>query len=372
MKARISTVEIYHLPVRLKEPFIISLGPLYYADNVFVLIKTSDGLTGTGECSPFPSIHGETAESCMVTGRMIAAQFTGKDYSDIESLSVLMDKIIYGNTSIKSAFDIALYDLNSQKASVPLYKFLGGINSDKIITDYTISFSSKKKMAEDAKAIIKNGFQIIKVKLGGNAEEDIERMHAIREVTGDKIPLRVDANQGWTAESAIKILNALKNFNIQHCEEPVARWKFMDLPHIRKNSPVKIMADESCFDHNEMKRLITLNACDYVNVKLGKSSGIFKAIKMIKLAEENNIILQAGGFLESRLGFTATAHLSLSSSAFEFFDFDTPLMFSEDPVEGGIVYRDQGKVMVPDLPGVGVKLSNHYLKNYKAKLVENE
>jgi L-alanine-DL-glutamate epimerase-like enolase superfamily enzyme len=125
------------------------------------------------------------------------------------------------------------------------------------------------------------------------------------------------------------------------------------------------MADESCFDHRDAKRLIDLSACDSFNIKLGKSSGIFKALKIIHLAEKAKMKLQVGGFLESRLGFTASAHLALTSDHIVHFDFDTPLMFEEDPVTGGITYDQKGVVTLPEKPGLGASLSEDYLRNLK-------
>jgi L-alanine-DL-glutamate epimerase-like enolase superfamily enzyme len=98
------------------------------------------------------------------------------------------------------------------------------------------------------------------------------------------------------------------------------------------------------------------------NIKLGKSSGFFKAQKIIKLAEAAKIKIQVGGFLESRLGFTAGAHLALTSNDIIYCDFDTPLMFTEDRVNDGIIYGTNGKINVPDLPGVGATIDSKHLQ----------
>lgn len=121
------------------------------------------------------------------------------------------------------------------------------------------------------------------------------------------------------------------------------------------------MADESCCDEHDAKRLLDLDACDYFNVKLGKSSGIFRAKKIIALAEKQNIKIQIGGFLESRLAFTAAAHLALTSDVIVHCDFDTPLMFEEDPVSGGITYNDNGEISIPLIAGLGAKFKEDYL-----------
>lgn len=365
----ISTIELYPLKVKLKEPFVISLGPLEYAENVLVVIKTKENITGFGECSPFLTINGESMDTGLVVGQYLARALKGKNPLDIEACCLAMDKVIYGNNSIKSAFDIALHDIAAQHAGIPLYKLIGGKSNKFITTDYTVSLGSASKMASDAQKIKANDFPVIKVKLGGEPQEDIERIKAIREAVGAEIPIRIDANQGWKTEDVLPLLTALVPYGIQHCEEPISRALFMDMLHIRAKSPIPIMADESCCDHIDAERLINLKACDLFNVKLGKSSGIYKAQKIIRLAEQHGIFIQIGGFLESRLGFTASAHLALTSNNIIHYDFDTPLMFVEDPVEDGITYGPNGQITVPELPGLGASIKPQFLEGIKGRVV---
>lgn len=352
----IEKISIYKLSIPLKKPFIISLGPIYTADNIIVTLETKTGLTGFGECSPFMTINGENQQTCFEVGQYLAKGLKDKNALDFEGNHRIMEKIIYSNSSIKSAFDIAMYDIASQHAGLPLYKFIGGKKNKKIVTDYTISIGDASHMADDALKIKEQGFKIIKVKLGGEGDEDVERIHAIRKAVGKKIKLRIDANQGWDVATAKKTLKALGKFDIQYCEEPIARWNYMQLRSVKKASPIKIMADESCCDENDAKRLIGLKACDMFNLKLGKSSGIFRALKIIDLAAADNMKMQVGGFMESRIGMTANAHLSLSNKNIQYFDFDTPLMFTEDPVSGGIVYRENGVIDLPDSAGLGASI----------------
>ncbi len=366
----ISQIEVYQFPVKLKKPFVISLGAFEYAKNVVVVVRTDEELTGFGECSPFMPINGESMETCYVVASYLAKSLIGKDPLNIESCSELMDRTIFGNSSIKSAFDIALYDIAAQQAGLPLYAFLGGKNNKILKTDYTVSLNEPEQMVTDAQEIKDRGFEVIKVKLGDDPEMDIFRIKAIRKQIGDEIPLRLDANQGWDAASAIRVLNELAPYNIQFCEEPIPRWNYMELPRIRKESPIMIMADESCCDHHDAQRLIELQAAPSFNIKLGKSSGIFKAQKIIKLAEKANLQLQIGGFLESRIGFTASAHLALTSDTVKFCDFDTPMMFSDDPVSDGIKYGPNGLVTVPEVPGLGAGLDTDYLKKLTSFTVQ--
>jgi len=357
----IRQVELYKLSVPLTEPFSTSLGTEYAAENVLVRIITEEGLIGFGECSPYMPINGESQDTCFIVGQYFAKAFIGRNPLDIEGGITLMDRIIYGNSSIKSAFDIALYDIASQNAGRPLYKFLGGEKNKTITTDYTVSLGDPGKMAADALKIKEQGYPAIKVKLGQDGKQDVERIRAIRTAVGNEIPLRIDANQGWKVNEAIETLHALAEFGIQHCEEPIARWKFMKLKKVKKNSPIPIMADECCGDEHDAERLIELGACDYFNIKLGKSGGIFKALKMVKMAEDAGIRLQVGAMLESRIAMTAFAHFALCSPAIVHYDFDTALMFKEDPVTGGMTYGANGVVEVPDTPGLGATISGERL-----------
>ena len=366
---RVSQIELYKLFIPLKEPFVTSLGSDENAASLIVIIKTNKGITGFGECSPYMPINGESMDTCFIIGQYFAKIFKNKDPLAIEERIADMDKIIYGNSSIKSAFDIALHDIAAQHAGVPLYKFIGGKNNKTIVTDYTVSIGDPRKMAIDAVKIKEQGYPSIKVKLGKNGKTDVKRMKVIREAVGNKIPLRIDANQGWNVDEAIETLQALAVFDIQHCEEPIPKWDFMNLPRVKKASPIPIMADESCGDEHDAKRLIDINACDYFNIKLGKAGGIFKALKIVELAKKAKIHLQVGAFMESRLAMTAFAHFSLCSSLIVHYDFDTALMFSEDPVSGGIIYEKNGVIKVPEVAGLGATIEEGWLKKLEKVII---
>jgi L-alanine-DL-glutamate epimerase-like enolase superfamily enzyme len=361
----IQQIELYKLSIPLIEPFITSLGTDYTADNVLIRVLTKEGIVGFGECSPYMPINGESQDTCMVVGELFANALIGHNALDIEGAVNLMDSIIYANGSIKSAFDIALYDIASQNAGVPLYQFIGGKNNKTIITDYTVSLAEPDVMAAQAIKILAQGYPAIKVKLGKDGKKDVVRMKAIRAAVGNDIPLRIDANQGWGVEEAIETLNALAPLDIQHCEEPIARWNYLSLPRVKKESPIPIMADECCGDDHDAERLIALGACDYFNIKLGKSGGIFKALKMARMAEAAGLHLQVGAMIESRLAMTAFAHFALSSPNIVHFDFDTALMLREDPVTGGIVYKANGVVEVPEAIGLGATVSEEWLGKWE-------
>ena len=152
-------------------------------------------------------------------------------------------------------------------------------------------------MVSKAVWIKEQGFPVIKVKLG-EGPADIERVKHIRKAVGPEIPLRLDANQGWSTADAMRILPQLEGMNVQHCEEPIDKRDWCDLAEIRTHTTIPIFADESCWDHHDARRLIRCGAVDGLNVKLSKSGGFTKTLEIHRLAREAGLPLQIGGFLE--------------------------------------------------------------------------
>ena len=350
-------ITLYPLRIPLTEPFVISLGPFTHAANLFLRIRATDGREGWGEASPFPTIHGETLEGSVAIARFLGSLLIGTPAYDAPASTALMNRAIHGNYAVKSAFDIALHDLAAQRADLPLYRYLGGTENRTMYTDYTVSLGEKEQMVAAALRIKGEGFQVIKVKLGDGAQADIERMEAISRAVGPHIPLRIDANQGWTFEEAQTALAGMEMLNIQHCEAPINRYDWTRLPDLRRGTTIPLMADESCWNEQDARRLTEIDAVDRINIKLSKSGGLYTAGRIV---QTTTLPLQVGGFLESRLGFSAAAHFALSNDRIRYYDFDTPLMFSQDPVEGGIEYGPGGAVSVPESPGLGARLRPEY------------
>lgn len=342
-------------------PFTIATGTMHYAQNIFIRIYTSNGIYGVGECSAFPMIVGETQATCFEMAKDFAALWKGKDASVIADLMDELHAATAFNSTIKSAFDMALYDLAAKAAQQPLYQFLGGNKTKKLETDITVGIDTPAAMAAQAAAFQQQGFRIIKVKLGKDPKEDIERIQQIRNAVGNDLQLRIDANQGWSFDDAVYALQHLAPFDIQFCEQPMRHWNDHALAALRQSSPIKIMADESVFDHHDAERLIAANACDYVNIKFSKSGGILEAIRINDVCEKNNIPCMMGGMLESRIALSAFAHFALATENIIFNDMDTCMLgHKTDPVTGGVQYNGY-YVEVPDAPGIGADADEDFL-----------
>ncbi|MBS1660179.1 MAG: dipeptide epimerase [Bacteroidetes bacterium] len=352
--------DIYKFSIPM-HPFTIATGTMHYAQNILIRVHTDAGYYGVGECSAFPMIVGETQATCFEMARDFAALWKGKDALALEARMQELHAFTAFNGTIKSAFDIALHDLAAKAANQPLYQYLGGKKKD-LETDLTIGIDTPENMAKKAIQFKADGVRIIKVKLGKQPEEDIERIRQIRAAVGDGILLRIDANQGWSFDDAKQALEKLAQYNIQFCEQPMRAHNDPLLPELRRSVPIKIMADESVFNHYDALRLIKANACDYVNIKFAKSGGILEAKRISKVCEQNNIPCMMGGMLESRVALTAFAHFTLAHDNIIFNDMDTCMLgHKTDPVTGGVRYKGYF-LEVPDTPGLGADADETFLQ----------
>ncbi|NII25702.1 dipeptide epimerase [Pseudoflavitalea sp. X16] len=358
---KITHTEIWKFSIPM-HPFTIATGTMHFAQNTFIRVHTDAGMYGVGECSAFPMIAGETQNTCFEMAKDFAALWKGKEAMSISDRLRELDAFTAFNSTVKSAFDMALYDLAAKQAGVPLYRYLGGKQKE-LETDLTIGIDTPGKMAAAATGFIQRGVRIIKIKLGKDAREDVERIRQIREAVGADILLRIDANQGWSYEDALYALTTMGPYNIQFCEQPMRHWDDHHLPALRKQSPIKIMADESVFDHHDAQRLITADACDYVNIKFAKSGGIAEAIKINKVCADHKIPCMMGGMLESRVALTAFGHFALAHDNVIFYDMDTCMLgHKADPVTGGVQYKGFF-LEVPEAAGIGADADNTFLKN---------
>jgi L-Ala-D/L-Glu epimerase len=356
----ITDIDIYRFSIAMHS-FTIATGTMDYAQNVFIRVHTNAGFYGVGECSAFPMIVGETQDTCLIMAKEFGKLWKGKDALDIPARLQQLHDFTAGNTTIKSAFDMALYDIAAKHAGLPLYKFLGG-KKRKVETDITIGIGTPQIMAEKAIALKQTAAAILKVKLGKNASDDVERIKQIRNAVGEDVKIRVDANQGWSFDDAVNVLQAIGKYSIEFCEQPMRTWHDDKLPELMQLSPVKIMADESVYNHHDARKQINSGSCHYINIMLSKSGGLYEAIKIHDLAAQHNIPCMMGGMLESRIALSAKLHLVYSCPNIKFYDLDTCMIgHQEDPATGGVKY-DGYFLDIDDTPGIGADADDAFLQ----------
>jgi o-succinylbenzoate synthase len=359
-EAVIKKIAIYKYSIPM-HPFTIATGTMEFAQNILLKVFTTNGLVGYGECSAFPMIVGETQNTCYEMAKDFAKLWIGKDALQIDERMKALHAFTAYNSTIKSAFDMALYDIAAQNANQPLYQYLGGINKE-MLSDITVGIGSPELMAAQANALVQKGASIFKIKLGKDVATDVARIKTIREAIGNEIKIRIDANQGWSYEDAKDVLTQLGQYNIEFCEQPMRIYNDHHLPELIKISPIKIMADESVYNHYDAERLIRNKSCDYINIKFAKSGGILEATKIIEVAKANNIPCMMGGMLESRVALTAFAHFAAANEQIIFYDMDTCMLGHKvDPVLGGVTYNSYTVQLPNNGTGIGATVDEAFL-----------
>lgn len=349
----IKQIEVYAVTLRYEEPFRIASGTSTESHNVIVKIITDYDVIGWGESSPSKRVTGETPETVVKAIDKIAPKLIGKCPLRIEENIEFMDSIIEGNPAAKAAVDIALHDSLGKTACKPLFMLMGGYRTE-VLTDLTLSIKSPREMAADALKALRKGFKALKVKVGVDPFEDVERVRMIREAVGPDTQIRIDANQGWTPRQAIQVLNKIEKFKIQFAEQPVPSEDVKGLAKVRKDSPVPIMADESVHSPQDAMRLIQAEAVDFINIKLMKSGGILKGRKIADVAEAAAIPCMIGCMGESGIGITAAAHLAAAVKNIQYADLDSDIMLKDKLVKKGGAEVKNSMRTFPRYDGLGI------------------
>ncbi|MDT8861885.1 dipeptide epimerase [Alkalihalobacillus sp. MEB130] len=358
----ITDIQTSHQTVLLKKPFKTALRTTDHAQAVIVQVFASNGMIGLGEAVPTLAITGENVEGIEATIlQIIKPALLGRNILNYESIFHLLHKTSVRNTSAKAAVDMAIYDLLAQFHHLPLYQFLGGEAPEgdelQIETDYTVSVNSPEEMSEDALEYVSEGFRILKVKVGkDDIEKDILRIKGIRDQIGPSVKIRVDANQGWQAKEAIRAITTMEDMglNLDIVEQPVAAHDISGLKRVTENVLTPIMADEAVFSTLDAFEVLKQRAADFINIKLMKSGGIYKASIINHFAEECGVQCMVGSMIESHLAVTAAAHFAASKRNITRYDFDAPLMLVEKVIEGGITYNSN-MITISNEPGLGIR-----------------
>ena len=352
---KITDIKFEKAKIKLREPITVAFATIEYAETIIVKVITDDGIIGYGEAAPFAPVTGESLDSTVAILSEMKNLLIGQDPLAIEEIHRIMDRAFYGNTAAKAGIDIALFDIKGKLMNIPVYKVLGG-NCNRVLTDITIGINEIDKMVKEAEGYVEEGYRILKVKAGISPQDDIEVIRLMREAIGDKIKIRIDANQGWTVNSAIRTIKEMEKYDIDAIEQALPYWDLDGSAFLRKHSNINIMLDESLHSPMDAANIIKKEAADTVNIKLMKSSGLYPATKINAVAESAGVNCMVGCMLETRIAITAGASLVAALNNITEADVDSYRYFDDDTVTGG--FTQEGDIItLLDKPGLGVDVN---------------
>ena len=353
---KIKTVSAFPLDLKLKEPFSIANETMYVGENVFLKIETDEDITGWG-CATPDSVTSESKETVMNSFNSILKDILiGEDPTRINFLNDVIEDKIKGNPSLRAGVNMALYDILGKKAEIPLYKLLGGYR-DKIETSITIGLNPVDVMVGKAKNFVSQGFTCLKVKCGMDPDQDIEVVLAIRNAVGPNIKIRLDANEGYSLEKALRVVETLEKLgaDVEILEQTTPAKYLYALKEVTAQCTVPIMADETALTLRDSLKAVKMEIADMINIKLMKIGGITNAMKANTYAEVAEIPVMIGCMNESMAAMSAGVHFACAFKNVQYADLDSALDFEEDIVKGGASYKD-GYVIPSDKPGLGIEV----------------
>lgn len=337
----IRSITVEPLTIPLREPFTIATGSVSEARNVLITLTLQDGSTGYGECAPFPPSTGESQETALAAATACAELLKGRDAAQWRVLSQLLHSLYYAQNTVCAGMEMALLDALTRSYGIPLYAFLGAASSA-VETDMSIPLVPADRAQALAQETAAMGIRRIKVKVGGNLCEDVDRVEAIR-AGAPHVGITLDANQGYTPNEALLCLEALDDRGIRPLmlEQPVHKDDMAGMRYVMQHTTVPIAADESVSTPADAARFITNGAANVITIKLMKC-GLVAALDIAALCRTLHCQLMIGAMIESRLAISASAHLAAGLGGFHFIDLDTPMLLTTDPFTGG--YVQQGGV----------------------------
>jgi L-alanine-DL-glutamate epimerase-like enolase superfamily enzyme len=323
-----------------RHPFIIARGGHSEYDVVWARITDEDGLEGWGEASP-SAYYGETARTVLTALEALAGHLP-EDPFDLEEAERRFERVVPRNGAARAALSGALHDLVGKRLGQPLWRLWGLDPRQAPRSSFTIGIDTpgamRRKVEEAA------DFPVLKIKLGGERDEDVLR--TVRDAT-DR-PIRVDANAGWTRERALAMLPVLKEYGVELLEQPLVADDLEGLAAVRRASPgIPVVVDESCLVATDIPKVA--GAADGINIKLAKCGSLREALRMIATARAHGLLVMVGCMIETSIGITAAAHFS---PLVDVADLDGAALTVDDPFAGARI--DQGQITLPTGPGLGV------------------
>ncbi len=352
---KIKSVKTWKADLVNTKPYTIAFKTVDEVLNAFVEVTLDNGTTGIGAGNPSEYVTGEYLDSAMEVLQEKNLQYlVGRDITEINQLIFETYQKFPKNPAATAAIDIALYDAFTKFLNVPLVKFLGQ-KIKTLPTSNTIGIKNVEETLKEAEEYGQRGFKVLKVKLGIDLNEDIERVVKLREKFGKKFVIRIDANQGYDTAKTIEFYNKTKHLDVELIEQPLPAKNIAELKQLPEEIRKVVAADESLLSPKDALELVKPpRAAGIFNIKIMKCGGIANALKIADIGYQEGIELFWGCNDESIVSITAALHTAFACANTKYIDLDGSLDLGKDIVKGGFILKD-GMMSCSDRPGLGVE-----------------
>lgn len=360
---RIERYELFHVRIPFTTAFAHASHERRHSDALIVALHADDGTVGWGEIQPRSYVTGETVEDVKATfAAEVATRFVGRTFADENEAAAWVPSNadeLGRRIATFGGFEIALFDLLGQKNGVSAGAMLGPPVVERLPAGVIIGFEvATDELAKHCALLRFKRRKHIKVKVG--LDDDRERLTIIAEKM--KLPLRLDANEAWSADETIERLRSFEGVDIASIEQPIPAADLDGLRKIR-DAGFSVMADESLVSMADAERLVEAKAADVFNVRLGKHGGFVGSARIAAYAKEHGIEVHLGTMVgETGLLTRATEIFATRVSGFACLDGKGQnLHLSADDIA---TPRAKPFETPADAPGLGVRVAPEKLREY--------
>ena len=362
---KIERIEALPVEVPVRRPLHMAVATVHVRTCIVVRITTDDGVVGLGESVLARYFSGEGLRGAVdLIDNVLTPALMGRDPHDINALRALMRRITVHNTGARAAVEMALLDIVAKSAGMPLYEYYGGKSRQSVQTLWHVSGGTPEEMAEESAEAVADGYEMVKVKVGNDVDQDLAVVYAVREAIGDDVVLLPDANQGWDVGDALRFLDGVADARPGFVEQPVPHHDIMGMIELTAKSRVLVAGDEGIFDAHALRTYLGLRACGAVVAKLMKAAGPIGVRDVFSVADSAGIGVHFAGMAgQTSISAAHGAHLALAVPNLRFGSGISPQYLADDIcTERFLPVR--GHLHPSDRPGVGVEIDDVALARY--------
>ena len=356
---KITRISVYRADLPMKEGFYSwSTQSHSVFDTTVVTIDTDDGITGTGECCPLgPTYLPAYAEGVRAGIATNAPELIGQDPTHLDCINDTLDHLLKGHPYVKSAIDMACWDILGKTTALPLYTLLGGRQQDRAKLYKVVTRTDPDAMAARIPEYRAQGYRNFQVKVGENQLTDINRIRKIAACMEPGEVLNADANTGWKQHEALVVADAIKDLPreygiLLYFEQPCLTYE--ECLAVRQHTDLPFVLDECIDSLPALLRASHDNAMDLINLKISRMGGLTRARQIrdlcISLGFPMNIEDSWGG----EIATAAIAHLAVSTPAAFQFQSSAFHEYSTVDIASGAPVVSGGYMSAADTPGLGV------------------
>lgn len=358
---KVSAIRVTPLRLATNIPYIWSQGVEEAFTVNFIEMEAENGCVGYGETTTAPD-----ADAQKTILEKLAHSYVNRsvfDYPAAHAEAFKKNFLAFGANmprfanQLFSGLEMAALDLQGKLLGRPVWDLLGGEKRKNVGYFYFLQGKDIEEVAEDARSAVAGGHPIIYLKVGISEEYDIAAVKAVREAIGET-RFRVDANEAWDPATALRMIKAFKDYNVEYIEQPTPSWSIQTLKHVKERSPIALGADQSVFTLHEVFEACSTRAADMIAVGPREIGGLQPTMKAAAIAEGAGLNICIHSSMSSGITTCAEHHIGRAISNLDDGNQIMWQLLRENLIASPRLEPQKGILAFDPRPGLGFELDN--------------